>query len=186
MIDTKTDVEETLPPTTRLFGVAAHPTLEELRDQAPGEPQGEAERSEAHAPEGGPEPSRPEVDEDAAAQAALQEIIQAEKTPAPIVSSEQATIEDLRRQQEALERQIKERELAEKREVIAQIVKVVKDYHVSVEDLVEALGGEKIRRKGVKAKIKYRDPVSGALWSGRGKEPLWIRGKDRTKFLIKP
>jgi DNA-binding protein H-NS len=116
----------------------------------------------------------------------LQEIIQAEKTPAPIVSSEQATIEDLRRQQEALERQIKERELAEKREVIAQIVKVVKDYHVSVEDLVEALGGEKIRRKGVKAKIKYRDPVSGALWSGRGKEPLWIRGKDRTKFLIKP
>ncbi|MFP3798451.1 H-NS family nucleoid-associated regulatory protein [Paraburkholderia sp. SIMBA_027] len=31
---------------------------------------------------------------------------------------------------------------------------------------------------------KYRDPESGATWSGRGKPPKWIAGKDRTKFLI--
>ncbi|KMZ13486.1 histone protein [Candidatus Burkholderia humilis] len=32
---------------------------------------------------------------------------------------------------------------------------------------------------------KYRDPVSGALWSGRGMAPGWLAAaKDRTKFLI--
>ena len=31
---------------------------------------------------------------------------------------------------------------------------------------------------------KYRDPASGATWTGRGKPPGWIRGKDREGFLI--
>ncbi|MEM5372096.1 H-NS family nucleoid-associated regulatory protein [Paraburkholderia azotifigens] len=32
---------------------------------------------------------------------------------------------------------------------------------------------------------KYRDPKSGATWSGRGPAPAWLAGaKDRTKFLI--
>jgi DNA-binding protein H-NS len=32
---------------------------------------------------------------------------------------------------------------------------------------------------------KYRDPKSGATWSGRGPAPAWMAGaKDRTKFLI--
>jgi DNA-binding protein H-NS len=32
---------------------------------------------------------------------------------------------------------------------------------------------------------RYRDPKSGATWSGRGPVPAWLAGaKDRTKFLI--
>lgn len=31
---------------------------------------------------------------------------------------------------------------------------------------------------------KYRDPASGATWSGRGREPSWLVGKDRTAFAI--
>lgn len=32
---------------------------------------------------------------------------------------------------------------------------------------------------------KYRDPESGATWSGRGPAPAWMaNAKDRTKFLI--
>ena len=31
----------------------------------------------------------------------------------------------------------------------------------------------------------YRDPQSGATWSGRGRAPAWLAGvKDRTRFLI--
>lgn len=33
---------------------------------------------------------------------------------------------------------------------------------------------------------KYRDPVSGKTWSGRGHAPAWIVGKDRDAFLIDP
>lgn len=31
---------------------------------------------------------------------------------------------------------------------------------------------------------KYRDPESGATWSGQGREPRWIVGKDRNAFAI--
>jgi len=31
---------------------------------------------------------------------------------------------------------------------------------------------------------KYLEPKSGATWSGRGKPPAWIVGKDREQFLI--
>ncbi|WP_408360422.1 MULTISPECIES: H-NS family nucleoid-associated regulatory protein [unclassified Paraburkholderia] len=33
--------------------------------------------------------------------------------------------------------------------------------------------------------VKYRDPKSGATWSGRGSAPGWLAGaKDRSRFLI--
>ena len=32
---------------------------------------------------------------------------------------------------------------------------------------------------------KYRNPATGETWSGRGKAPLWIAGKDREQFLIR-
>lgn len=31
---------------------------------------------------------------------------------------------------------------------------------------------------------KYRDEKSGATWTGRGKAPVWIAGKNREDFLI--
>ena len=31
---------------------------------------------------------------------------------------------------------------------------------------------------------KYRDEKSGATWTGRGKPPAWIAGKNREDFLI--
>lgn len=34
------------------------------------------------------------------------------------------------------------------------------------------------------AAARYRDPVSGATWSGRGRAPRWLDGKDREAFAI--
>ena len=40
------------------------------------------------------------------------------------------------------------------------------------------------QRKGPQPAL-YRDPKSGATWSGRGRAPAWLAGaKDRTKFMI--
>ena len=50
-----------------------------------------------------------------------------------------------------------------------------------------AAGGATVRQDQQKAEqaARYRDPKSGATWSGRGRAPLWIAGaKDRNKFLI--
>ena len=48
---------------------------------------------------------------------------------------------------------------------------------------VGATGG-KGQRKGSQPAL-YRDPKSGATWSGRGRAPAWLSGaKDRSRFLI--
>ena len=31
---------------------------------------------------------------------------------------------------------------------------------------------------------KYRDPQTGATWSGRGRAPKWIEGKEREAFEV--
>ena len=31
---------------------------------------------------------------------------------------------------------------------------------------------------------KYRNPATGKTWSGRGKAPLWLEGKDRAAFAV--
>jgi DNA-binding protein H-NS len=39
-------------------------------------------------------------------------------------------------------------------------------------------------KPGNKIAAKYRDPQSGATWSGRGKTPRWINGADRSQYAI--
>jgi DNA-binding protein H-NS len=39
-------------------------------------------------------------------------------------------------------------------------------------------------KAGNKIAAKYRDPQSGATWSGRGKTPKWINGADRSQYAI--
>lgn len=97
---------------------------------------------------------------------------------------DQMSVDELRHQEEEIQRKIQEKQLAEKKAVINQVVAVLRQFQISTEEIVEALGGLKIKRKGVKAKPKYRDPISGAQWSGRGKEPAWIKGKNRDNFII--
>lgn len=94
------------------------------------------------------------------------------------------SVEELRADHAALEAQLREREAEEKKSVLDEILKVSKSYRISLEDIITHFGGLPSRRKGTPAKPKYRDPVTGTLWSGRGKEPLWIRGKDRAFFSI--
>jgi DNA-binding protein H-NS len=31
---------------------------------------------------------------------------------------------------------------------------------------------------------KFKDPATGATWTGRGKAPKWIAGKDRAGFTL--
>jgi DNA-binding protein H-NS len=97
---------------------------------------------------------------------------------------EDLSVAELKRQHEEIQQRLVAKEKAERQSVIDQIVAVVREYHITTEEIIDALGGFKPKRKGIKAKIKYRDPVTGVTWSGRGKEPTWLRGNDRNRFLI--
>lgn len=35
-----------------------------------------------------------------------------------------------------------------------------------------------------KVAAKYKDPATGQQWTGRGRAPKWLEGRDRSEFLI--
>ncbi|WP_080427809.1 H-NS histone family protein [Burkholderia ubonensis] len=79
-------------------------------------------------------------------------------------------------------------ELARKNEVqrvIEEIRKVIVEFDLKPEDLFADIQRKSRRvRRRAPALAKYRDPASGAVWSGRGRAPRWIAGQDRESFLI--
>lgn len=102
-------------------------------------------------------------------------------------------IEKLKKQAQALQ--------SKKRlPVIRSIVKSMKEYDITPEEIAAAFGkGGKVRPAGKAAlgkrgprgpvPAKYRHPHTGATWTGRGKAPRWVTeaeaaGKKRDEFLI--
>ena len=89
---------------------------------------------------------------------------------------------DLLKQREDLEAKIAEARNAEVASVIAQVRQLVLDYSLTERDV---FGGVRTSSaKGSTVAPKYKDPVTGATWTGRGKPPRWIADKDRAQFLI--
>jgi|SRR5690606_19416647 len=86
--------------------------------------------------------------------------------------------------------------------IINNIVRSMREYDITPEEVAEAFnrkgrgGGKRaanaakpVARKPVPP--KYRNPETGATWSGRGKPPRWVSeaeqaGKSRDEFLINP
>ena len=89
---------------------------------------------------------------------------------------------DLLKQREELEAKIAEARNAEVASAIAQVRQLVLDYSLTERDV---FGGVRTSSaKGSTVAPKYKDPVTGATWTGRGKPPRWIADKDRAQFLI--
>lgn len=64
-------------------------------------------------------------------------------------------------------------------EIIRNIFLLMHDYEISPEDL----GFSSLL--GSTATVRYRDPESGKVWTGNGRTPSWIKGKDRDKFRVR-
>jgi DNA-binding protein H-NS len=84
-----------------------------------------------------------------------------------------ATYAELKAQADALIKQAQEVRKQENKEVAAQIRAMIQEHGITADQLGFAPAG-KGSRKPVPA--KYRDPISGKTWSGRGRTPLWLDG----------
>lgn len=51
-------------------------------------------------------------------------------------------------------------------------------------DVKPAAGTKAPSGAGSTVAPKYRDPETGATWSGRGRSPQWLRDKNKEDFLI--
>lgn len=86
-----------------------------------------------------------------------------------------------------LEKLHKEVAAAREKEIdqaIAEIKEKIAEYDITAEEL-----GFTSRRAGPARKkalpARYMNPKTGETWSGRGRTPGWLAGKNRERFLIK-
>jgi DNA-binding protein H-NS len=112
-----------------------------------------------------------------------------------------ATLAQLESQIRKLQRRADALRERESVQVIAQIRAMMDEYGLTTADLAKAgLGAAKQRGRktgsknsaglkngAMKPKLppKYRDPLSGATWSGHARPPAWIKdAPDRSVYLI--
>ncbi len=109
----------------------------------------------------------------------------------PIASSTAmaTTLSDLVAQKDALERQIRDARASMKANAIARVHKLMSEHGLTPADLIAAAKGKTAIKTGAKVAVKFRDPITGSTWSGRGLRPRWLAvaiegGRSADEFLI--
>jgi DNA-binding protein H-NS len=100
-----------------------------------------------------------------------------------------ARLDKLREQLAKVQGQVAKQEEARRKGALEQISSLMAQYGLTIADIDTKgkRGPAKKESKSVAKKrvaAKYQDPKTGATWSGRGREPLWIKGKKRDRFVI--
>lgn len=91
-----------------------------------------------------------------------------------------STYAELLAQKKILDEQIANARKDEAEAALRTVLQLVQEFGLTSQQVFPG----KASKPKMKVVAKYRDPQSGATWSGRGKPPLWIAGKDRALFVI--
>ena len=89
------------------------------------------------------------------------------------------TLQELLAQKEALEQQISQIKKLQREDALREARELVETYELTTDELFG-----KRKAAGQPAAAKYRNPESGETWSGRGRTPRWLDGKNREDFAI--
>lgn len=89
------------------------------------------------------------------------------------------TLKELEASLAALDAKITSARKTESAAALNKIHELVGQFGFTVQQLFPIGSSDKKKREP-----KYRDDDSGATWSGIGKPPAWIAGKNREDFLI--
>jgi DNA-binding protein H-NS len=96
-----------------------------------------------------------------------------------------ASYKELLAQRESLEQAIAQARQNEISAAVAKVRALVAEFGLTSQDVFPGRSGKSVSTKAVsKVAAKYRDPATGQTWTGRGKAPKWIDGKDRAPFAI--
>jgi DNA-binding protein H-NS len=72
---------------------------------------------------------------------------------------------------------------AEINDAIKKIKELMQLHGVSIEDLTSARGAKALKAKSSVA-AQFKNPETGETWTGRGRAPRWLDGKDKEQFRI--
>ncbi len=88
------------------------------------------------------------------------------------------SLKSLLAEQEALDAEIARQKKRAAAEALAQIHSLIEEFGFTAQQVFPWRPAVK------KVTAKYMNPQTGATWTGRGKPPAWIAGKDREQFLV--
>jgi len=95
-----------------------------------------------------------------------------------------ATYQDYQKQIAELQTKAEEARRSEVSEAKAKIRMIMADYGLTLADIDDvAKQRPKAMRKPVE--IKYKNEATGDTWTGRGRAPKWLEGKDKNQYLIR-
>lgn len=92
-------------------------------------------------------------------------------------------IADLRRELSLLEAEQRTQERQHRADVLRAMKELLLQHGFKPAELNGARATKSTGERTPVAPL-YRDPASGATWSGRGTEPAWIKGRDRQTFKV--
>jgi DNA-binding protein H-NS len=96
------------------------------------------------------------------------------------------TLQELKKQRQELDAKIEEMSKQARTEAISSIRELIQEFDLTAVDVFNAPRKSGKAKSTNKIPAKYRDPVSGKEWTGRGIAPSWMASKSREEFLISP
>lgn len=99
---------------------------------------------------------------------------------------EMISYKELLAQKAALEQQIEQARAIEVSAAVNTVKQLVADFGLTADEVFNVSGKKSGpgSTKGTKVAAKYKNLETGETWTGRGKAPRWLDGKDRKHFLI--
>ena len=91
------------------------------------------------------------------------------------------TLAELIAQKEELEKRITEIRKEERSKAVSDVRALILSFELTADEL---FGKKQKAMKPTGSVAKYRDPESGKTWSGKGRAPLWLDGKNRDDFVV--
>lgn len=106
----------------------------------------------------------------------------------PSVDLDRLTVPELSALIEAAQAKRQEKMVGAKAALLAEFKDKAAELGMSLNALMATSKPAKERKprrsKGEKVAPKFRNPETGDTWTGRGREPGWIKGKDRSDFSV--
>lgn len=91
--------------------------------------------------------------------------------------------EDYKKQIAELQEKAEAARRTEISEARAKIQTLMHEYGLTISDIAGTPKQPKAPRKPVE--VKYKDVATGQTWTGRGRAPKWLEGKDKEQYLVK-
>ena len=94
------------------------------------------------------------------------------------------TLEALIAQKDALELRIAELLAIERTKAITEVLALVDRHTLTKEELFGPSDYKSRKAAKSASEVKYKDPVSGDIWNGKGIPPVFMRGRNKKDFRV--